>query len=69
MGAVGTAQGLGAMIGAPLGGWLYEHAHIPLPRFMHAAQPSHYVPFLGCASLLVIAWLLAMFTIKEARAK
>jgi DHA1 family multidrug resistance protein-like MFS transporter len=67
MGAVGTAQGLGAMIGAPLGGYLYEHAHIPLPAFIHPQQTSHYVPFLGCASLLVVAWLLAQFTIKDAK--
>jgi DHA1 family multidrug resistance protein-like MFS transporter len=69
MGAVGTAQGLGAMIGAPLGGYLYEHAHIKLPAFMHANQTSHYVPFLGCATLLVISWLLAQFTIKDDRAR
>lgn len=65
MGAVGTAQGLGAMLGVPLGGYLYDRANIPLPFFIHAVKSSHYVPFLGCATLLVIGWLLAMFTIKD----
>jgi MFS transporter, DHA1 family, multidrug resistance protein len=69
MGAVGTAQGLGAMIGAPLGGYLYEHAHVSLPSFIRAEQASHYVPFIGCATLLVIAWLLAQFTIKDDKPK
>jgi MFS transporter, DHA1 family, multidrug resistance protein len=65
MGAVGTAQGLGAMIGAPLGGYLYEYADIKLPGFMRVAEPSHYVPFIGCAALLAVAWLLAKLTIKD----
>ncbi len=63
MGAVGTAQGLGAMLGAPIGGYLYEHAHIRI-----ASLPwinSHYAPFIGCAFLLLVAWTLAILTIKE----
>lgn len=51
MGAVGTAQGAGAIIGAPLGGFLYDQWHL--------------LPFLGCASLLIIAWLIAMFYVRE----
>ena len=64
MGAVGTAQGLGAVIGVPVGGVLYERAHISLP-FLHTDNPSHYVPFIGCALLLIVAWLIATFGIKE----
>ena len=63
MGAVGTAQGIGAMVGAPLGGYLYEHAHVHiawLPWF----QRRH-VPFVGCAILLMVAWGLAMTVIRE----
>jgi len=67
MGAVGTAQGLGAMLGAPLGGYLYEHAHIRLPGLPWIN--SHYAPFLGCALLLLTAWFIAIFTIKEAPAQ
>jgi len=63
MGAVGTAQGLGAMIGAPLGGYLYEHADLRI-SFMPWIN-SHYAPFIGCAGLLLVAWVLALTTIKE----
>ncbi len=86
MGAVGTAQGVGAMLGAPLGGYLYEKAHIHLPRFLrpfggsvpflklgphipgHAQQVylnPHYAPFIGCALMLFIAWILAMLTVHD----
>lgn len=64
MGAIGTAQGVGAMIGAPLGGWLYEHAHLHV-GFLPWLN-SHYAPFLGCALMLLIAFFLAMTTIREA---
>ncbi len=64
MGAVGTAQGLGAVIGVPVGGLLYDHANINIP-FVHSLHPSHYVPFIGCALLLIVAWLIATFIIKE----
>jgi len=67
MGAVGTAQGLGAMIGVPLGGWLYEHAHIRTP-FLPWIN-SHYAPFIGCAILLLAAWILAVTTIKDTPAQ
>ena len=63
MGAVGTAQGVGAMIGAPLGGYLYEHAHIRIP-FLPWIN-SHYTPFIGCVTLLFVSWLLSLMTIKE----
>jgi DHA1 family multidrug resistance protein-like MFS transporter len=63
MGAVGTVQGLGAMIGAPTGGYLYEHAHIRISLLPWIN--AHYAPFIGCALLLLIAWTLCMTTIKE----
>ena len=64
MGAVGTAQGLGAMIGAPLGGFLYErvHLHVPFLPWIN----GHYAPFIGCAGLLLVSWLLALHSIKDA---
>lgn len=67
MGAVGTAQGLGAMLGVPIGGYLYEHAHL------HVSWApwinAHYVPFIGCAGLLLCAWFLALATIHEVSAQ
>lgn len=63
MGAVGTAQGAGAMAGAPLGGYLYEHSRLNVP-FLPWIGP-HYAPFIGCAALLLAAWLLALKTIRD----
>lgn len=63
MGAVGTAQGLGAMLGSPIGGYLYEHAHLRVSWLPWIN--SHYVPFLGCALLLMVAWVLSLTTIRQ----
>ena len=43
-----------------------RHADMPLP-FLHTQHPSHYVPFIGCTLMLMIAWALSMTAIKEAR--
>ncbi len=53
MGAVFTAQGVGAMIGAPLGSYLYIHAS-PIPRI------AHITPFIGCCILLTVAWIITL---------
>jgi MFS family permease len=47
VGAVATAQGVGAMIGPTLGGWLYEHVKVTAPFYVAAG-------FLAAA--LIIAW-------------
>lgn len=82
MGAFGTAQGLGAMIGAPLGGYFYQHGSFRLPfvpaRFGeslpflhlhggHVFTKSHYLPFIGCALLLFVSWLIATFAVSLER--
>ncbi|MEP6757167.1 MAG: MFS transporter [Chthonomonadales bacterium] len=64
MGAVGTAQGIGAMSGAFLGGLLYQRANWHLP-FIHSEHPSHYMPFIGCAIMLIISWVISMTSIHE----
>ncbi|MBL8040690.1 MAG: MFS transporter [Chthonomonas sp.] len=53
IGAVMTAQGLGAIVGAPLGGWSYAYFQRVSPDF------GHYSPFLGCAACVTAAWLLS----------
>lgn len=63
MGSVGTAQGLGAMLGAPFGGYLYEHGHIRI-SFLPWIN-AHYSPFIACATMLLIAWILAMTTVHD----
>jgi MFS family permease len=55
IGAVMTAQGLGAIIGAPIGGFLYEYL-IPVLG-VHVA---HYSPFLCCSACVTAGWLLSL---------
>jgi MFS transporter, DHA1 family, multidrug resistance protein len=80
MGAVGTAQGLGAMFGAPIGGYLYEHGNFPvtvpktlvpylpflqIDRAGNVLMNPHYAPFAGCTTLLLIAFIIALTRIKD----
>lgn len=57
MGAFGTAQGVGAMLGAPIGGYMYQHVtmHVPGLPWLN----GHYSPFVLCAILLLASWLIA----------
>jgi len=61
VGAVGTAQGAGALVGVPIGGFLYERVHLHIP-----AMPwinGHYAPFIGCAATLLVAWTISLTAI------
>lgn len=67
LGAVMTAQGLGAIIGASLGGALYEKLQpvgisLGLGRAM-----GHYAPFVGCAACVGFGWLLGLRILKPDR--
>ncbi|MBM3494573.1 MAG: MFS transporter [Armatimonadetes bacterium] len=65
MGAVGTAQGAGALLGVPIGGFLYERATISIPWLPWLN--GHYAPFIACALLLLVGWVLALTTIRDTR--
>lgn len=54
LGAVMTAQGLGAIIGAPLGGLFYEQFQRVDVDF------GRYSPFLGTTACLAVGWLLSL---------
>jgi DHA1 family multidrug resistance protein-like MFS transporter len=54
IGAVMTAQGLGAIIGAPIGGFLYEDVGA------FGVHHAHYAPFLCCAACVTAGWLLSL---------
>jgi len=64
IGAVGTAQGIGAIFGAAASGFLYK---LSPPRLGFLTVPHHGLPFLGCAALLTVAFLLALTTIHAPR--
>ena len=64
IGAIMTAQGLGAIIGAPIGAWLYE-AMIPVGQKIGLHDTfGHYSPFLGCALCVTLGWLISLHALR-----
>ncbi len=62
LGAAGAAQGVGSILGALLGGYLYEH----VPLALGAVQiPSHRTPFIGCALMLTLGAMLSWLVLKR----
>ena len=59
VGALGTAQGIGAWIGTNLGSHLYENVVIS------AKLGPHYTPFFFTAGALTVCFILSLFFIKE----
>jgi MFS family permease len=70
IGAVMTAQGLGAIIGAPIGSALYDKA---IGSRFFAMFPqldphlAHYAPFIGCGFCVFVGWLLSLRLLHEPR--
>ncbi len=64
IGAVMTAQGIGAVIGAPLGGVAYEKM-VPIGDALKLTHLGHYSPFLAMAACLWAAFVLSLRILKE----
>lgn len=65
VGAVMTAQGLGAMIGLPIGGWAYQSL-VPLGQQLgFGASFGHYSPFMGTTICLMIGWIVSLRILRE----
>lgn len=62
LGAAGTAQGVGSILGALLGGFLYEHVPITLGEIQ---IPAHRTPFIGCALMLTLGALLSWVVLRK----
>ena len=62
VGAVGTAQGIGAMLGVILSSFLYKWGAFSL---LGLAIPAHGAPFLGCAVMLTISFFIGLFSLRE----
>ncbi|MCX7925746.1 MAG: MFS transporter [Fimbriimonadales bacterium] len=62
LGAAGTAQGVGSILGALLGGFLYEHVPLTLGEVQ---VPAHRTPFIGCALMLTLGALLSWIVLKK----
>jgi MFS family permease len=65
LGAAGTAQGVGSILGALLGGFLYEHVPLTLGEI---TIPAHRTPFIGCALMLTLGSALSWLVLKRERA-
>ncbi|MFN4033376.1 MAG: MFS transporter [Fimbriimonadales bacterium] len=62
LGAAGAAQGVGSIMGALLGGYLYEH----VPLALGAVQiPAHRTPFISCALMLTLGAILSWGVLKR----
>lgn len=62
IGAVGTAQGLGAISGVLISSFLYKYGVL---RLSNLTIPEHGLPFLCCGIMLGISFLLAVITVKD----
>lgn len=60
LGAIMTAQGLGAIIGAPIGAAMYEKLQPVGVAWGLGEAFGRYSPFLGCAVCVLIGWLLSI---------
>jgi len=65
LGAAGTAQGVGSILGALIGGFLYEHVPLTLGAI---TVPAHRTPFIGCALTLTLGAALSWVVLKRDRA-
>ncbi len=61
LGAVMTAQGLGAIIGAPIGSWMYDK----LQHVGWGESFGRYSPFVGCFVCVTLGWLLSLKILKD----
>ncbi len=62
IGAVGTAQGIGAILGVAISSILYKRPAIHLGL---VTLPPHCLPFLACGVMLTLSFLLALLTVHE----
>ena len=65
VGAVMTAQGVGAIIGAPLGSFCYGSLQPVGMRLGLGPAFGHYSPFVGCAVCVCAGWLLSLRLLKK----
>ncbi len=62
VGAVGTAQGIGAITGIILSKYLYKLTSFHLGSML---IPEHGAPFLGCAVMLTVSFAMGLFCLRD----
>lgn len=60
IGAIMTAQGLGAILGAPVGAAMYEKLQPLGVQLGVGPEMGRYSPFVGCAVCVTLGWLLSV---------
>jgi MFS family permease len=65
LGAIMTAQGLGAIIGTPIGAAMYDGLQPIGVQIGLGEGFGRYSPFMGCAVCVMAGWLLSMKLLKE----
>jgi MFS transporter, DHA1 family, multidrug resistance protein len=65
LGAVMTAQGLGAIIGAPIGATFYEKFQPVGVQLGLGLSFGRYSPFVGCAACIIFGWLLSLKILRD----
>lgn len=65
VGAVMTAQGLGAIVGAPLGGLAYQGLVPVGERMGFGTSFGHYSPFMGTAICITLGFLISLKILRE----
>lgn len=67
LGAIMTAQGLGAIIGAPIGSTMYEKLQ-PIGVDLHLGQSfGRYSPFVGCAICITLGLSLSLRILRDTK--
>jgi DHA1 family multidrug resistance protein-like MFS transporter len=65
LGAIMTAQGIGAMVGGAVGPILYEKL-VPVGERVGLGESfGHYSPFIGCALCLTAGWLISLRILRD----
>lgn len=65
LGAVMAAQGVGMIIGAPIGAFLYERLRTVGEQIGLGRDFGHYAPFGACAIAVTFGWLLSIRVLRE----
>jgi hypothetical protein len=65
LGAVMTAQGVGAIAGAPVGAAFYEKLQPVGMSLGLGADFGRYSPFLGCAACVAAGWMLSLRILRD----
>lgn len=65
LGAIMTAQGIGAIIGAPIGAAMYEKLQPVGVAWGLGEAFGRYSPFMGCAVCVLAGWLLSLKLLRD----